>query len=292
MNNKVYITWEQVEERIKEFENQLDFTLNNKVYGIPNGGMICAGLLQRTHLVTNPNEATVFLDDLCDSGKTAEKYVMKYLKPVYTLFNKQTEENLKNKWLIFPWEAEHPGKDKEGIEDNIIRQLQYIGEDVTREGLLDTPKRIVKSWKELYAGYSQDPKDVFTTFSTDGYNQMVVLKNISFYSMCEHHMLPFFGIAHIAYIPKEKVIGISKLARLLEIYTKRMQIQERIGEQVTSDIMKYLDAQGAACIIEAQHLCMKSRGVKNPTSVMQTSSLKGIFMEDSSTRNELFQMIK
>lgn len=178
-------------------------------------------------------------------------------------------------------------------QKNLIKQqLQYIGEDPEREGLIDTPKRIVKMWDEIYAGYSKDPADIFTTFKTDGYDQIVLLKNVEFYSMCEHHNLPFFGKAHIAYIPNQKVVGISKLARLLEIYTRRMQIQERIGEQVTSDIIKYLDARGAACILEAQHLCMKMRGVKNPTSVMETSSLKGVFLTDASARMELMQLIR
>lgn len=174
----------------------------------------------------------------------------------------------------------------------IKQQIKYIGEDPNREGLLETPKRIVKMWDEIYAGYKMDPADMFTVFSTDGYDQIVLLKNIKFYSMCEHHNLPFFGVAHIAYLPNEKVIGISKLARLLEVYTKRMQIQERIGEQVTQDIMTYLNARGAACIIEAEHLCMKMRGVKNPTSTMVTSSLKGVFLENAQTRTELFQLIK
>jgi GTP cyclohydrolase IA len=178
-------------------------------------------------------------------------------------------------------------------QKNLIKQqLQYIGEDPEREGLIDTPKRIVKMWDEIYAGYKKNPADIFTTFKTDGYDQIVLLKNVEFYSMCEHHNLPFFGKAHIAYIPREKVVGISKLARLLEIYTRRMQIQERIGEQVTSDIIKYLDARGAACILEAQHLCMKMRGVKNPTSVMETSSLKGVFLTDASARMELMQLIR
>lgn len=174
----------------------------------------------------------------------------------------------------------------------IKQQLEYIGEDPDREGLVETPKRIVKMWDEIYAGYKMNPADMFTVFSTDGYDQIVLLKNIKFYSMCEHHNLPFFGVAHIAYLPNEKVIGISKLARLLEVYTKRMQIQERIGEQVTQDIMTYLNARGAACIIEAEHLCMKMRGVKNPTSTMVTSSLKGVFLENTQTRTELLQLIK
>lgn len=186
--------------------------------------------------------------------------------------------------------------DKERVKDEqkalIRQQLQFIGEDPNREGLLDTPKRIVKMWDEIYAGYKMNSADLFTVFSTDGYDQIVLLKNIKFYSMCEHHNLPFFGVAHIAYLPNEKVIGISKLARLLEVYTKRMQIQERIGEQVTQDIMTYLNARGAACIIEAEHLCMKMRGVENPTSTMVTSSLKGVFLENVQTRTELLQLIK
>lgn len=174
----------------------------------------------------------------------------------------------------------------------IRQQLSFIGENPDREGLIDTPKRIVKMWNEIYAGYKMNPADIFTVFSTDGYDQIVLLKNVEFYSMCEHHNLPFFGKAHIAYIPNQKVVGISKLVRLLEIYTRRMQIQERIGEQVTTDIIKYLDARGAACILEAQHLCMKMRGVKNPTSVMGTSSLKGVFLTDASARMELMQLIR
>jgi len=174
----------------------------------------------------------------------------------------------------------------------IRQQLSFIGENPDREGLIDTPKRIVKMWNEIYAGYKMNPEELLTVFSTDGYDQIVLLKDIQFYSMCEHHNIPFFGVAHIAYLPDEKVIGISKLARLLEVYTKRMQIQERIGEQVTSDIMNHLGARGAACIIEAQHLCMKMRGVKNSTSTMVTSSLKGVFLDNIESRQELMQMIK
>lgn len=178
------------------------------------------------------------------------------------------------------------------LKDNIRKQLQAIGEDPDREGLLDTPARILRSWKELYAGYNQNPESMLTTFSADGYNEIILSKNIEMYSMCEHHMLPFFGKAHIAYIPGEKVIGISKLARLLDIYARRLQIQERIGEQVTSAIMKYLQPTGVACIIEAQHLCMMMRGCTKQNSTMVTSSLKGAFMTNSEARAELMRLIK
>jgi len=175
---------------------------------------------------------------------------------------------------------------------NIQDQLQFIGEDINREGLIDTPKRIVKMWGEIYAGYKKNPADLFTTFKTDGYDQIVLLKNIELYSMCEHHNLPFFGKAHVAYIPGNRVVGISKLARLLDIYARRMQIQERIGEQVTNDLMNYLEPRGAACIIEATHMCMRMRGVGKQESTMVTSSLKGVFLSDASARSELMQLIK
>jgi len=175
----------------------------------------------------------------------------------------------------------------------IYQVLQQIGEDPGREGLIKTPERVVRSWDELYCGYHEDPKDLLTTFHTDGSDQMVLLKNIEMYSMCEHHMLPFIGKAHIAYIPKNGVvIGISKLARLLEIYTRRLQIQERICKQVTDALMEHLNPLGAACIIEAQHLCMQMRGVGKQNSIMTTSSLQGVFLSKPEAREELMMHIK
>lgn len=170
--------------------------------------------------------------------------------------------------------------------------LLSVGEDPTREGLLDTPKRVVKSWNELYKGYNQKAEDILTVFSSDGYDQIVLLKDIEVYSMCEHHMLPFIGKAHVAYIPDKKIVGISKLARLVDIYARRLQIQERIGQQVTDDLMRLLNPRGAACIIEAQHLCMLMRGVNKQNSVMVTSSLKGVFLTDFSAKEELMKLIK
>lgn len=182
--------------------------------------------------------------------------------------------------------------DFEAAENAVLQQLVLIGEDTTREGLVDTPKRIVKMWQHIFSGYSKNPADVFTTFDSGNYDEMIILRNIEVYSMCEHHMLPFFGKAHIAYIPNDKVIGVSKLARLLEIYSRRMQIQERIGDQVTADLMKYLNAKGAACIIQATHMCMRMRGVEKQQSEMITSSLTGVFKTDSTVRNELLALIK
>lgn len=182
--------------------------------------------------------------------------------------------------------------DKTQAEDLIRQQIEFIGDDPSREGLQETPTRIVRAWEELFAGYSGDPADVLTTFDTGGYDQMVLSKDIEMYSTCEHHWLPFFGKAHVAYIPDRRVIGISKLARLVDIYARRLQIQERIGEQVTGALMEHLAPKGAACIIQAQHLCMMMRGCAKQDSIMVTSSLKGAFKDDLNTRSELLQLIR
>ncbi len=282
--NKVYITWEEVWRKLSIYDLP-----QNRIYGVPNGGMIITGFLMNAKIVHHPSLANIILDDIIDSGKTAKFYGLKYPKIRFvTLVT--TSDFKKDDWIVFPWEAQHP-KGEMTVEENIVRQLQYLGEDVTRDGLKGTPARIVKSWDELYAGYKQDPKEVFTVFK-DKYDEIVLLKNIEMYSMCEHHMLPFHGMAHIAYIANGKVIGISKLARLLDIFARRLQIQERIGQQVVGALNDYLKPLGAACIIEAKHMCMTCRGVQKQHSLMVTSSLTGRFRDDVSARNELMALIK
>jgi GTP cyclohydrolase I len=183
---------------------------------------------------------------------------------------------------------------KERLEGHLREVFKYLGENPEREGLLETPKRMIKSWGELFSGYDKKPEDVLTIFKEDDvipYEQIILLKDIEFYSTCEHHFLPFVGQAHVAYIPKDSVVGISKLARIVEIYARRMQIQERIGNQVTTALMDTLNAQGAACVIEAKHMCMSCRGVQKQHSTMVTSSLKGGFLKNPQTRKELFSLI-
>lgn len=174
----------------------------------------------------------------------------------------------------------------------ITRLLEYIGEDPNREGLKETPARVIKSYDKLFGGYKQKPESIMKTFTEGSCDEMVILKDITFHSTCEHHILPFSGIAHIAYIPNGKVIGISKLARLLEIFARRLQIQERIGEQVTNALMKHLKPLGAACILEARHSCMSARGVEQQTSTMVTSSLTGVFIEKPEVRAEFMRLIR
>jgi|TARA_Y100000296_G_C5153920_1_gene247932 GTP cyclohydrolase I len=289
---------------VKAIDKSYDY-----IYAVPRGGIALAVALSqelKIPLAENPffyddkDKANVLVvDDIIDSGKTR----VSYREFDFACLHKKLHCQIDNisypptktysanpaidDWVQYFWEA---GEEK--AEDAVIRTIQAIGDVPNREGLVETPKRVVKSWEELYNGYKQEPKDIFTSFSSDGYNQLVLLKDIEFFSMCEHHMLPFFGKAHIAYIPNTKVVGISKLARLLDIHSRKLQIQERIGEEVTKDIMEHLDARGAACIIEAQHLCMRMRGVGKQHSIMTTSSVKGTFLEDGNARAELMGLIK
>lgn len=259
------------------------------MYGVPNGGMIIAGF-SKLNLVSDPGLADTIIDDIEDSGMTRKFYEEFYPDVKFIpLFHSREFEG---KWVTFPWEREHPTGNKT-VEGNIIRLLEYIGEDPNRDGLKDTPKRVIKSYKELFSGYNQDPRSLFTTFENDGYDSMVLLKDIELYSMCEHHMLPFYGKAHVAYIPeKGKIVGISKLARLVDLFSRRLQVQERICEQVTNTLMEVLQPKGAACIIEAVHMCMCARGVGKQNSVMSTSSLKGEFLTDPTARQELMNLLR
>jgi len=182
-------------------------------------------------------------------------------------------------------------KDDQG--QYLIRKLlEHIGENPEREGLLDTPKRVIKSFKELFGGYAMDPKEVLgTTFEKGEYNQMVICKDIEMYSTCEHHMIPFFGKAHIGYIPGDRVVGLSKLARLTEVFSRRLQIQEQLTQQIADTLNEVLKPKGVIVVIEAKHLCMCARGAKKQHSSMVTSSIKGLF-EQQEARSEFLGLIK
>ena len=176
---------------------------------------------------------------------------------------------------------------------NAVRTLiRYIGDDPDREGLLETPDRVVRSFEHIYSGYRKDYRDVLNKTFTSSTEEMVVLSNIELYSMCEHHMLPFTGKCHIGYIPKGKVLGISKLARVMEIFSRRLQIQEELCHQIASAIYDALGPDGVGVVIEAQHMCMTCRGVEKQHSIMTSSTLLGSFREDPRTRQEFFDLIR
>ena len=182
---------------------------------------------------------------------------------------------------------------REEAEAAVRTLIRWAGDDPSREGLRDTPRRVVDSYLEFFSGYGADPAEILrrTFAETDGYDEIVLLRDIRFESHCEHHMAPIIGRAHVAYLPHRRVVGISKLARLVEAYAKRLQIQEKMTAQIANNINDILEPKGTAVIIEAAHQCMTTRGVHKPGVVMTTSRMLGAFRDDAATRRELLAMI-
>lgn len=178
------------------------------------------------------------------------------------------------------------------IEQAIRMIIEAIGEDHHREGLVGTPQRIAEMYAEIFAGIHQDPREELLVGFEEGHEEMVILKDIPFYSMCEHHFLPFYGVAHVGYIPKGRVVGVSKLARVVEIVAKRPQLQERMTTQIADVITEVLEPQGVAVVIQAEHLCMIMRGIKKPGSNFLTSANRGLFRRNAATRAEFLSLVQ
>lgn len=300
MTTLTHVTMEQVAHAAKRLAERNEPA---DVYGIPRGGIVPASIVATiygTRLLDAPEPGCLVVDDLVDTGATLERYAQQGFA-VDALFRKPSSPDVygfdattENGWLVFPWEV---GDEAIGPTDAVVRLLQYIGEDAERDGLLDTPKRVVKALAELTSGYALDPADVlgvqFEQDDAEQYHGIVLLRGIPFSSLCEHHMLPFTGVAHVAYIPKEggRVVGLSKLARLVDIYARRLQVQERMTVQIVNALVEHVEPFGAACIISASHSCMSLRGVSKHTDGMVTSELAGAFKDDARARDELLRLI-
>ncbi len=275
-----FVHWEEVFSRLNKITK--DYNKDTKYYGVPRGGVIVAGLTGNP--TNNIEEADVIIDDLIDSGKTMERYA-KYNKPFIALIDKRFEN--KEDWLVFPWESKEQDTN-ETVEDNVRRLLQYFGEDINREGLLDTPKRYIKFFKE----FLNPPDWNCTSFEGEGYDEMIVQTGIPFHSLCEHHIAPFFGTGTIAYLPNKRIVGLSKLARTLETFARRLQNQERITTQVAEFLWEELDPIGVAVQLTAKHMCMEMRGVKKHDTNTTTTKLLGKFKTDPTVRAEFLNSIR
>lgn len=289
MTNIVFYSQQEFERDVKILSLKINPNHYTSIYPVPRGGIpVAIALSEKLNLplTMTPHKATLIVDDLIDSGKTRQgyseydfaclhvkKHTPKELYPNYFV-------NEKDGWIEYWWEKmiqEQPA------EDAIIRIIELMGDNPNRKGIKETPKRVIESFSELYSGYNEDPKDIFKSFEDEEeqFSGLVYLKDIEFYSTCEHHLLSFSGVAFVAYIPNGPVIGTSKMARLVDIFARRLQMQERIGEKVTKALMENLPGiKGAACLTEAKHLCIACRGVKKQHSVMGYSSLRGVFMEE------------
>jgi len=268
-----------------------------RIYGVPRGGIPVAHMLAReweagdNKVVYDVNQANIIVDDIIDSGVTRDRFHATGI-PFFCLFDKKQDPRWKDKWLVMPWEVAE-GKD-DSATDIVTRLFQYIGEDPNRPGLLETPQRYLKAWKEWASGYEQNPDDIFKTFEDGaaGYDELVVVHNIPVISKCEHHLADIVGHAHVGYIPKGKIVGLSKLARLVEVFARRLTVQERLTVQVADAIERNLSPVGVGVVIRASHACMSTRGVKIHGSVTTTSAMRGALMEKPSARQEFLDLCR
>lgn len=269
------------------------------VYGIPRGGCVPAALVARhlgLPLTATPHpENTLVVDDLVDSGATLGKWNANGFR-TDALFRKSHSPThlapqamfITDEWLHFPWEIITA---VEGPTDHVLRLLEYLGEDPTRPGLLDTPMRVVRSLVEMTSGRDTDIEEILSTTFEEQCDEMVLVRNVEFTSLCEHHLLPFTGSADVAYIPSDgKVVGLSKLARLVDAFAQRLQVQERMTREIADALVDHLDPLGVGVVVRAHHSCMGCRGVKKPSAEMVTSAVRGVMKDDPRARAEFLDL--
>ena len=305
-------TWDEVYDAAKEVA---DYIIKNSelgkilIYGIPRGGWLAAMAVSthypsRLHLTGNPEDAHWIIDDIMDSGTTIERFDEEYSGKQLAVIVRHTEHSADvelpvftaletNEWVEFPWEAATLVQEaSETIEDNVRRILQAIGEDSKRSGLVDTPARVARMYKEVFGGYKDDYKKYLArTFDAEGSDGIVMVNDITFFSYCEHHMVPFYGTCHIAYIPKDKIVGISKLPRVVRVFSRRLQVQEKLTNQIAHAINEELDCQGVAVWMKAKHMCMSMRGIENTTAETVTLQTLGIFRDQPEMEMKFLNMV-
>lgn len=290
------LTWTEVQMAASLCAKRWERKGIRAVWGVPRGGVVPAVLVAQAlgvplHDVMPDHyerAECLVVDDLVDSGRTAQRYSD---GPFDALFRKGTEgpalATRVDGWVVFPWER---GTEDAGPEDAVVRLLEFLGEDPTRDGLLDTPGRVLRALREMTAGYGEDPHEVLGTTFDVAHDELVAVTGIEFVSMCEHHMLPFTGTASIGYLPGERIVGLSKLARIVDTFGRRLQVQERMTTQIAEAINEVLAPRGVAVVLAAQHSCMSCRGVRK-RSTMVTSSMTGRFRENEALRAEFLSLV-
>lgn len=266
-----------------------------RAYAVPRGGVPAAYALRQHcefELVDRPEDANVFIDDLIDSGATCERYCDEHPgKPFFALIDKRENTEFKGLWIVFPWEVTDDGADESG-NDIIVRLLQLVGEDANREGLLETPARVIKAWRHWCSGYGKDPAKLLKVFGdgAERHDQMVTVRDIPIYSHCEHHLAPIFGTVTISYIPNGKIVGLSKLSRLADMFARRLQVQERLTDQIADALFENLEPKGVGVVIKARHMCMESRGICQQGHHTVTTALRGAMRDEPDTRAEFLRL--
>lgn len=287
------LSWSDIHDAVEGLADRHRHDPPASVYGVPSGGAPVALLVSRhldVPIVDTPLPNTLIVDDLVDSGRTASGYTghrfdALYRKPHSPAYYAPDAIEVTD-WLAFPWE-----KDGGDPTDAVVRLLEHIGEDPTRDGLLDTPRRVVKAWRELTVGYTMDPAEILATTFDVTCDEMITVRRVPFSSLCEHHILPFHGHATVAYIPSPggRIVGLSKLARLVDCYARRLQVQERLTAQIADAIDEHLQPIGVGVIVTASHTCMSMRGIGKPGE-MVTSKLTGALRNDAAARAEFMHL--
>lgn len=263
-------------------------------FAVPRGGVPAALAVMnyfRLTLVNDPKDADVYIDDLIDSGATMAQCIKSHSLPFFALIDKRDESSeYFGEWVVFPWEETA----ENGLEDNIRRILQFVGDDPAREGLHETPRRVAKAWAHWCSGYNGDPAKLLKVFKdgAEAHNQMVTVKDIPIYSHCEHHMAPIFGTVTISYIPNGMIVGLSKLSRLADMFARRLQVQERLTDQIADALWEHLKPKGVGVVIKARHLCMESRGICQQGHHTVTTALRGAMLDEPETRAEFLQLAR
>jgi GTP cyclohydrolase I len=303
--NKVFISTQVVEAAAQVTANEIvkdqPALPVYRIFGVPRGGIPAAYAVSHalslyhkccSTVVDKVEQSNVIVDDLYDSGATWRRYE-NHSQFFYTLFDKRDQYT--HDWLVFPWEAgEHSGDTS--ADDIVVRLLQRLGEDPTREGLRETPARYVKALEHWFSGYKvEDPLALLKAFQdgaegADG--GLVVVGDIPVYSHCEHHIAPIFGTATIGYIPQGRIVGLSKMKRVVDAYARRLQVQERMTRQVADAINFELKPRGVGVVLKCRHMCMESRGVETPGSYTVTSALRGVLLDNAAARAEFMSLVK
>lgn len=285
------VTWEEVFRRVDAILPQ-DARGAAKVYGVPRGGAVVAGLLaarnSRVRVVGVPQFADLIVDDVIDSGRTRDRLHESLPGVQFRALFDKTGPDKGEFWVRFPWEHVDQVRD---IEDTVVRQLQMVGEDLTREGLRETPGRYLRALQELCMGLKADPRTPLAKVFNEAHDEVVLLRATPFVSLCEHHLLPVTGKVDFAYLPDGKVVGLSKIPRFIEILTRRPQVQERMTAQIADVFMQELKPKGVMVVVSGMHSCMHLRGVRS-TGEMVTSVVRGVFKDVPEARAEVLQLMR
>jgi GTP cyclohydrolase I len=257
------------------------------VWGVPRGGQYVVGMLvalwEGARIAERPEEADVIIDDVVESGLTRRTFREETAKPFFALVDKQQEK--RDDYIVFPWES--------GVKDDgetaVRRLLECLGEDVTRPGLVDTPRRVWEAMNQMTAGRDRSVDQLFVTFEVAA-DEMIIVRDIAFWSLCEHHLMPFHGHCTVGYLPADHVLGLSKISRIVQLYASRLQMQEQMTEQIAQAFERHLKPRGVGVLIEAEHTCMQARGARS-SGRMVTSALSGA-LRTGKARDEFLQLAR